>query len=232
MPVLRLLLAFVLTTAAAAAQPASSVAASPPRAGSVADRTLLISTGTTVSLAQREVEADAVIGEVQGFDYGNPSVAYGAPLLPSAVGMRSVAPQSPGSLSPAVAVGVPVALTAAAIGVGLAADVDDGQRAVLIVLGAALGPSAGNLIQGEWADAGIGLGLRAGGAALMLGGAAGSFWNESDAQRAVLGGVAITGGLVSLSGVVYDVVTAGRNAHARRVRVAPAGAGLAVSVRL
>lgn len=122
--------------------------------------------------------------------------------------------------------------TVTAVGIGLMVDVDDGTRALLIVLGAAAGPSVGNLIQGEWADAGIGLGLRAGGAVLLLGAATGSLWNDSETQRVALGGVGVIGGLVSLSGVVYDVITAGTNASSRRVRVAPAGAGLAVTVEL
>ncbi|WP_143537730.1 hypothetical protein [Rubrivirga marina] len=153
-----------------------------------------------------------------------PVAAAAQPLAP--------APAEAGVITPAVAVGVSVAATAGAIGAGLAVDVDDGSRAVLIVLGAAVGPSAGNLIQGEWADAGIGLGLRAGGAAILLGAAAGAFWNDSEAQRLALGGVAVVGGLVGLSGVAYDVVTAGTNASSRRVRLTPTGTGLALRVGL
>ena len=145
-------------------------------------------------------------------------------LAPTPVETRAIAPT--------VAVGTSVATTATAIGIGLTVDVDDGTRALLIVLGAAAGPSAGNLIQGEWADAGMGLGLRAGGAALLLGAAAGSLWNDSETQRIALGGVGVVGGLVSVSGVLYEVITAGTNASSRRVQVAPAGAGLAVTVGL
>jgi len=40
------------------------------------------------------------------------------------------------------------------------------------------------------------------------------------------------GGLVILSVVAYDAVTAGMNAHARRVQLTPTGTGLALTVGL
>ena len=123
-------------------------------------------------------------------------------------------------LTPASAVLVSVGATAGVVGVGYALDQregDSGLGAAVIVSGLLVGPSAGNLAVGNRRGALIGTGVRTLGLALVAGGVATSFMNDSagTAQAAaVVGGFAL-----GVGGVVYDLVSAGR--HAGRVTVAP-----------
>ena len=143
--------------------------------------------------------------------------------------------RSAAGLSPASAVFLSLGATAGAATVGYALDQragDQGLGATLIAVGAFVGPSVGNLALGNVRGALVGTGLRAGGAALVVGGVAASFGNDSagpEVEVAIVTGLGLFAG-----GVVYDLVSAGR--YAGRVTVTPtlgAGApGAAVRVGL
>lgn len=125
-------------------------------------------------------------------------------------------------LSPAGAVLLSVGATAGAVGAGSL--MVDGRSSnlgySLIVAGLALGPSAGNLAQGNTRDAligmgVIGMGVRAGGVALGVA-VIGISFNDAG-QGGEVGALVTIGSYVG--GVVYDLVSAGR--YAGRVTVAP-----------
>ena len=151
-------------------------------------------------------------------------------MLPAAVAAQPLASTAPerAPILPAVAVGVSVGATAVAVGTGMFAAGSSGNRAVFVALGLGVAPSLGNLLQGEWGDAATGFGIRAGGVVIVIGAAFGALAGTSDDYA----GLAVMGGLVILSGVAYDAVTAGMNAHARRVQLTPTGTGLALTVGL
>ena len=138
-------------------------------------------------------------------------------------------------LSPLGASLLSVGATAGLVGGALATrqpEGTDGRTAVLIVAGALLGPSVGNLVVGNESDALMGLGLRVLGGGIGLVGLGSGFMNDgSQVGPAVL---LIVGGAVALAGVAHDVVTAGR--HVARVQVVPTadlgsgGAGAVVRI--
>ncbi|WP_420455112.1 hypothetical protein [Rubrivirga sp.] len=160
-------------------------------------------------------------------------------LLPVVAVAQPAAPR-PGTMGAAKAVALSTVPTAASLAVGylLVERNDDGASlggslgAVLIVGGVAMGPSAGNLVLGEWTDAATGAGLRLVGSALLVGALVSSaFASEGPSELAVAAGAG--GGLMIVGGAVYDVVTAGVNAGARQgIRVGPGGAGLSLTVGL
>lgn len=133
--------------------------------------------------------------------------------------------------SPAGASLVSAATTAGLAALGaLAANGDGATAAWLVGASAVVGPSAGNVWLGERSDALAGLALRAAGAGAVIYGMQ-SF--DDDAEPSVAYDVALLAGAATyLVGLGYDLGTQVRNGRAARVRVAPAGAGLAVSVRL
>ena len=119
-------------------------------------------------------------------------------------------------VSPAEAILVSVGMTTAALTMASLLS-EDGVTPALIIGGVTLGPSMGNLIQGAYRDALIGTGLRVGGGLLMLTGFVGSFENgTSDLNGATF----YLGAATVLAGGIYDVATAGGNAH--RARLVPA----------
>lgn len=163
------------------------------------------------------------------------------------------APDSPGldrrpvwTLSPAGALAISTGTTAA--GLGLATVLYEAGRgsergvqdAALVLYGVALAaaPSAGNLALGNRRDALIGTGLRAVGAGLV----AVPLSNFGDSGLSTAESLTALGGAVLfLGGLGYDVVTQARGsrkprhvrrAEARRIRIEPGGAGLALRVGL
>ena len=143
----------------------------------------------------------------------------GGPALPRPAEPAARARPAAG-LTRASAVLLSVGATAGVAGLGYALDQregDNGFGAAVIVSGLLVGPSVGNLAVGNRRGALIGTGIRTLGLALVAGGVATSFMNDSagDAQAAaIVGGFAL-----GVGGVAYDLISAGR--HAGRVTVAP-----------
>lgn len=140
-------------------------------------------------------------------------------------------------LSQTGAVLLSLGATAGAVGLGVYAPnvvQDDGVAAALIVGGLLVGPSVGNLVQGEYRDAAVGTGLRVLGTSLVTAAFASSFMNNglTDSQANLAAGAAVVGMVAYLGGSVYDVTTARLNARDGRVQVRPRGAGLALEVGL
>ena len=140
-------------------------------------------------------------------------------------------------VSQAGAVLLSLGATAGAVGLGVYAPnvVDsDAVAAALVVGGLLVGPSVGNLVQGEYGDAAVGAGLRTLGAGLLAGAFASTFMNAglNEADTYAVGAAVVVVGVAFLGGSVYDVTTARLNARDARVRVRPRGAGLALEVGL
>ena len=149
-------------------------------------------------------------------------------------GVPGAEPTSRSAVSPAGAVFLSLGATTGFLALGaqqsLKGDPDSGIT--LALTGLMLGPSVGNLILGEHRDAAIGAGVRTIGAGIL----AGLWYTEYkrvgtfDLSEEALGAAVIAATVTLLSGTVYDLSTAGANA--RRARIRPAGAGLALEVRL
>ena len=145
----------------------------------------------------------------------------GGPALPRPAEPAARARPAAG-LTPSNVVLVSVGATVGAMGLGALLDREPGTGdlgSVVVATGLLVGPSAGNLVQGNVRDALVGTGIRAGGVALglVVFGSSGdaSFEDSvSDATASVL----VTLGAYA-GGALYDVVSASR--HARRVTVAP-----------
>lgn len=147
----------------------------------------------------------------------------------------AASPPSAGSAPTGVSAGrallVSTGTTAGLAALGALAANGDGEAAAWLVgASAVVGPSAGNAWMGERDDALVGLALRAAGAGAVLYGMQ-SF--SYDAEPSVVYDAALIAGAATyLVGLGYDLGTQVRNGRAARVRVAPAGAGLAVTVGL
>lgn len=119
-------------------------------------------------------------------------------------------------LSPAAAVGVSVLVPVATVSLGVlvGGKASDVVAGALIVGGALVGPSAGNLLQGAYRDALVGTGLRTLGSGLVAGAFASTFMNAglSNTETNVITGVAIVGTALVLVGTGYDINTSARNA--------------------
>lgn len=139
--------------------------------------------------------------------------------------------------SPATAVLVSTAATAASLGLAAGVYALDGKRGglrdagpIAFAVAATLAPSAGNVVLGEFDDASVGLGLRIVGMGAMAYGASNVSLVGDDgpgAYPALLGGAA-----VFLVGLGYDAVTQVRNDQGARVQFRPTGAGLSLTVGL
>ncbi|WP_412070434.1 hypothetical protein [Rubrivirga sp. IMCC43871] len=148
-------------------------------------------------------------------------------LAVPAVAHPARTPRAPVSAHSAVGLSIGVPIVAVALG-ATAADSNPVGTA-LIVAGVFAGPSAGNLVQGDYGEALVGTGLRVAGAA-AVGYAFARAFNGTGAN-ALNSGLAVAGVGAFGIGTGYDVVTAAR-APKRSVEISAAGAGLAVRVGL
>ncbi|MEM1117834.1 MAG: hypothetical protein AAGJ11_15085, partial [Bacteroidota bacterium] len=123
-------------------------------------------------------------------------------------------------VSPEVAAVLSAAATGGTVGVGYLLDrraSGGGFGAVVILGGLLVAPSVGNLVQRNDRDALIGFGVRTLGLSLAAGGVVSSFMNDS---AGTIHAVVIGGGFVlGASGIIYDIVSAGR--YDGRVVAAP-----------
>lgn len=145
------------------------------------------------------------------------SAASAQPTAPTALA-PPIVPMSDSAhgVSSTGAVLASLAATGAAVGVGaLLADSNSDLATGVIIAGLAVGPSLGNVLQGETRDALIGVGFRVVGGGLFALGANSAFnygpssnLEQAGIAVAILGGTAMV-----LTGTVYDLVTAGTNAR-------------------
>ncbi|WP_412062466.1 hypothetical protein [Rubrivirga sp. IMCC45206] len=149
-------------------------------------------------------------------------------LLAASAAAQPAEPREP--TSPRAAFGLSLGVPIVAVAIGATAAEGSSVGTALLIGGLFVGPSAGNLAQGDWSEALVGTGLRVAGAATVGVAFARAF--SDNGGDALSTGLAIAGGAAFVAGTGYDLVTAARPSTRRRVEVAPAGAGLAVRVGL
>ena len=137
-------------------------------------------------------------------------------------------------LSPGGAVALSLGATVGTMALGVVASElgSDAVAGALFAGGLLVGPSVGNLVQGEVRDAAVGTGLRVLGAGMMVG-ALGTVLFVDDvtgAESSAAAAAAVGGTVVLMVGLGHDLRTA--HANAGRVSVRPRGAGLALEVGL
>ena len=132
-------------------------------------------------------------------------------------------------ISPDVAVGLSLGVPIVSVTLGATAAEGSAIGTALLVGGMFVGPSAGNLAQGDYTEALVGTGLRVAGATAVGFAFAHAF--DDNGTDALSTGLAVAGVGALVVGVGYDLVTAARPTQ-RRVEVTAAGGGLAVRVGL
>ncbi len=134
-----------------------------------------------------------------------------APAQPAPVAPRARAGRKDPGVATLLSIAGTVVPTAALFAAGSAGSAG-GDVFVASVIGMELGPSLGHWYAGDYLTAG--LGLRAGGTALVVAGLSQAFDCNGDSCRSSGTAPAAFGAALFASGVVYDIATAGHAANA------------------